>query len=332
MIECIFTIDYEIYGNGEGSLRELVSEPAERLAAIFREHEKKFVAFVEAAELEVIGAGGTDPAIEHVKAQIRDFHREGFEIGLHLHPQWYNAKRQNGRWQLDHEEYNLCTLPQARIAEIVDRAIAWLRRVTGAADYAPLAFRAGNWLFQPAQPAAGILADRGVKVDSSVFKGGMRHEHGLDYSRALRNGYYWTFSDAADVPDQKGSLTELPIYTRMVPFWRLLNSKRIGMEQKGSSGQTGRQRLYRLMDLLRFAHPLKLDFCRMTIDDLTGMMEEELREDRKDPSVFRPIAAIGHTKELIDFETVERFLLYLENRGVKVSTFQEIYSKLTVHS
>ena len=28
MIECIFTIDYEIYGNGEGSLKELVFEPA----------------------------------------------------------------------------------------------------------------------------------------------------------------------------------------------------------------------------------------------------------------------------------------------------------------
>ena len=28
MIECIFTIDYEIYGNGEGSLQQLVYEPA----------------------------------------------------------------------------------------------------------------------------------------------------------------------------------------------------------------------------------------------------------------------------------------------------------------
>jgi hypothetical protein len=166
-----------------------------------------------------------------------------------------------------------------------------------------------------------------VKVDSSVFKGGMRHEHGLDYRRALRNGYYWKFAEAADVPDGKGSLKELPIYTRMVPFWRLLNSKRISMEQKGSSGQTGRQRLYRLLDLLRFSHPLKLDFCRMTIDELTGMVDEELREDRKDPSIFRPIAAIGHTKELIDFETVERFLSYLGQRGIPVTTLQSVHPK-----
>ena len=45
MIECIFTIDYEIYGNGEGSLKELVYEPAEKLMAIFREMECAFRAF-----------------------------------------------------------------------------------------------------------------------------------------------------------------------------------------------------------------------------------------------------------------------------------------------
>jgi hypothetical protein len=36
MIECIFTIDYEIYGNGEGSLVELLHEPAEKLRTLFK--------------------------------------------------------------------------------------------------------------------------------------------------------------------------------------------------------------------------------------------------------------------------------------------------------
>ena len=33
MIECIFTLDYEIYGDGTGSLNELVYEPTDRSAA-----------------------------------------------------------------------------------------------------------------------------------------------------------------------------------------------------------------------------------------------------------------------------------------------------------
>ena len=63
MIECIFTVDYEIYGNGEGSLRELVLEPAEKLKIIFRKHNARFVVFVEAAELEIIGSERADQAI-----------------------------------------------------------------------------------------------------------------------------------------------------------------------------------------------------------------------------------------------------------------------------
>ena len=98
MIECIFTIDYEIYGNGQGSLRELVYELAERLKAIFKKWNKRFVPFVEVAELEMIEAKGSDPAIDLVKHQLRDFYRHGFELGLHLHPQWYKAQYENGKW------------------------------------------------------------------------------------------------------------------------------------------------------------------------------------------------------------------------------------------
>ena len=35
MIECIFTIDYEIYGNGQGLLRDQVYEPARKLKEVF---------------------------------------------------------------------------------------------------------------------------------------------------------------------------------------------------------------------------------------------------------------------------------------------------------
>ena len=166
MIECIFTIDYEIYGNGEGSLRQLVYEPAERLMATFRKFKACFMPFVEVAELEMIEAKGTDPGIELVKDQIRDFYSQGFELGLHLHPQWYNARYENGKWNLDYKEYNLCTLPGERIIEIIDRAVAYLRKILGVADFIPLSFRAGNWLLQPTRTVAKVLAERGIKVVS----------------------------------------------------------------------------------------------------------------------------------------------------------------------
>jgi len=333
MIKCIFTIDYEIYGNGQGSLKELVYDPMERLLAIFRKHQTGFVVFVEVAELEMLEAKGTDSAINLVKQQLRNFYSEGFELGLHLHPQWYNARHEKGKWLLDYNEYNLCALPKERIVQIVDRSIAYFRDLLGVADFIPLSFRAGNWLFQPTQTVANVLVEQGIKVDSSVFKGGLQHQHKLDYRRALKNGHYWRFFDDVNVPTPRGALLELPIHTQMVPFWRMLTSKRIALQRKGNStdqtnkNQTGKKKLYRLMDFLRLWHPLKFDFCRMTINELTRMVDTVIKEDQRDPTSFRPIVAIGHTKDLIDFQTVESLLSYLEQQKIKVTTFKEVYPK-----
>lgn len=328
MIACIFTLDYEIYGNGEGSLAELVYEPARKLMEIFQKRDARFVAFVEAAEFDRIEAQWSDPAIGLVNRQISDLHKDGFEIGLHLHPQWCNSRFESGKWQLDYSEYNLCVLPRERIGEIVEGALAYLRRVLGADGFAPLSFRAGNWLFQPTSNAAAVLAGRGIKVDSSVFKGGLQHQRGLDYRPALKNGYCWRFSEDVNVPDSRGEILEVPIYTKMVPFWKMITGKRVGMQRKGPGGEGySMGKLNRIRDFIHPCYPLKLDFCRMTIDELTSMIDEVIREDRKTPNLLKPVVAIGHTKDSPDIKTIDTFLAYLNQKGITISTFRELYSR-----
>jgi len=329
MIECIFTLDYEIYGNGDGSLDELVYHPAEKLKAIFKKWDSRLVVFVELAELEVIEAQRSDPALHLVKKQIQDFYREGFELGLHLHPQWYNAQYSSGKWKLDYREYNLCSLPHERIVQIVERSLTYLRDILGTNDFTPLSFRAGNWLFQPTRDAASVLADRGIKIDSSVFKGGLQHQYGLDYRRAMKNGYYWQFTDNVNVPAPQGILLEIPIYTQMVVPWKMMTSKRVGLQQKGGSSAYGiKSKVSRITDFLRLQHPLKLDFCRMTADEIIGMWNIIIKEDQRDPTTFKPIVTIGHTKDLIDYDTVESFLAYLKESKINVSTFEAVYKRL----
>lgn len=328
MIEFIFSIDYEIYGNGEGALRELVYEPARELKNIFDKTGSKLVIFVEVAELEKFEAYGPDPVIIDVKQQVKEFYQHGHEIALHLHSQWCNASYKNDGWVLDYEEYNLCTLPSDRIAEIIDNALYYLRTTLDSPDYTPISFRAGNWLFQPTEAAARALAARGIKIDSSVFKGGLQYLYKLDYRSAIGNGYFWKFYANVNTPDPKGILLEIPIYTQMVPFWKIITSKRVGLQQKGSSEQdTIKGKLFRILDRLRFRQPLKFDFCRMTITELTNMVDRIIREDEADTASFRPIVAIGHTKDLVDFQTVESFLVYLSKKGIRSSTFEEVYKK-----
>lgn len=333
MIECIFTIDYEIYGNGEGSLRDLVYDPAARLIALFEQWNARFVAFVEVVELEKIEGLATDEAIVDVRRQVREMHERGFEIALHLHPQWFNARYHHGRWELDYSEYNLCTLPRPRVDQIVDTSLTYLRTVLGEKKFTPLSFRAGNWLFQPTATAAQVLSERGIKIDSSVFKGGVQHAHCLDYRPASRNGYYWSFRDDVNTDDPGGALLEIPIYTRRVPFWRMLTAKRVGLQRKSHSAapkvaaRSKPKPLDRIRDHFRFRYPLKFDFCRMTLRELTSMMDAVINEDRKTPTTFKPLVAIGHTKDLVDLDTIAAFLSYLKAKGIKVSTLEEVYPK-----
>lgn len=336
MIECIFTLDYEVYGNGEGSLDELVLEPTAKLAEIFDREGVKFVNFVEALEFEQIAEHAADPSIAEVCEQIGELYRNGHEIGLHLHPQWAGARFEDGRFVLDYNEYNLCILAPERIEAIVDRAIRFLRRTTNDPDYVPFSFRAGNWLFQPSRDAAAVLAERGVKVDSSVFKGGRIHQHDLDYRASIDNGYHWRFEDDVNVAEAGGRMLEVPIHTRMVPPWRLPTSKRIRLQKKtrtsnGASRVANRRPqasdLARLLDYARPLYPLKFDFCRMTFGEITSMLELEAEEDLRDPGTYRPLVAIGHSKDLDDLDTVARCIEWLKRKGIAIATLESAYSR-----
>jgi len=332
VIDCIFTLDYEIYGNGTGSLKDLVYEPGEWIRNIFNKWRAPMVAFVEVAEFEKIESCGTDPAIDLVKQQIKDFRRHGFEIALHLHPQWFNARYEDGRWLLDFSEYNLCTLSRTRITQIVERSLDYLQHAAGMAHFVPLSFRAGNWLFQPTETAASVLAEKGIRIDSSVFKGGLQHHYDLDYRSAMKNGFYWPFESDVNQPDSNGSWIEVPIYAEMVPFWKMPTAKRMSFGNSfGKKGHGVRQKLNRARDFMRFRYPLKLDFCRMSLEELTSMMQKIIEEDQVQPDLYRPVVSIGHTKDFVDPQTLEAFLSFLDVMGISVTTFEAVYSNLQEH-
>jgi hypothetical protein len=328
MIDCIFTIDYEIYGNGEGSLNELVFEPTRRLMDLFQERNATFVAFAEAIEFRKIEEFGTDEGIGNVKNQLRDLFDRGFEIGLHLHPWWSNARHENDGWHLDWTARNLCTLSAERIDEVVGGAVEYLRRAMGVPLYAPESFRGGLWLMQPTTTMARVLAGHGIRIDSSVFKGGWIRDLGLDFRPSLKNGYHWRFGEDVNLPDPGGALLELPIYTDMVPFWKMIKGKRIGLQRKVPSGKNGTPLTRRFADFARFRYPRKLDFCRMDYAEMRTVMDAVIEEDQKSPEEFKPIVAIGHSKDLVEFESIRLFLSYLDRKGIAVSSLRDVFRKL----
>jgi hypothetical protein len=65
----------------------------------------------------------------------------------------------------------------------------------------------------------------------------------------------------------------------------------------------------------------------MTIGELTHTFENASRESLRSGGQLKPVVAIGHTKELVDFEAIEAFLGYMGKKGIRVSTFQDVYGR-----
>lgn len=332
MIEILFTIDYEIYGNGSGSLTDQIFVPTERLMAIFKKWSAPLVIFVEAIELARIQEYQSDKAILDIRHQLRELYLQNNEIGLHVHPQWSNARYENGEWVLDYSEYNMCTLQKERITKIISHSLAYLRDVLGEPEFTPLAFRAGNWLFQPTDPLAAVLTEAGIKIDSSVFKGGLQHGQKLDYRPSLKNGYYWRFKDDVNCRHPSGELIEFPTHTTMVPFWKMLTGKRIGLHKAAVTKHPKHHVKVRLMDYFRFWYPLKFDFCRMNSNELLSMLSRAIKEDAESKTVYKPLVLIGHTKDLYDFEAIDALLSVLHKSNVKVTTFNQAYDKCRMYA
>lgn len=322
-MECVFTLDYEIYGNGEGSLRELVLDPTQRLAELFREFSAPFVVFAEALEFAKMEEFRIDPDTEELRAQLRQLRGCGHEIALHLHPWWANARYVDGRWRLDWSERNICTLKQGRVDAIVGAAIHYLRDSLNDPSFTPISFRGGLWTMQPTTVMATVLARHGIRVDSSVFKGGRIRALGLDYRPAMGNEGFWRFGLDVNVPDPNGALWEIPIHTRMVPFWQMLGGKRLKIHTKMHSG--GDAPLpNRWRDFVRFRYPRKLDFCRMTFQEMRNAIEGAIRDQRVRADEHCPIVAIGHSKDFVDSTAVRDFLRFLRERSIQVTTFARL--------
>jgi peptidoglycan/xylan/chitin deacetylase (PgdA/CDA1 family) len=323
MIECIFTLDYEIYGNGQGSLRDLVLDPTQRLAEVFQEFDAPFVVFAEAVEFARMEKAQSDPDTVGLRSQLRELRAAGHEIALHVHPWWANARHEGGRWHLDWSERTICSLQPERVEAIVSEAILYLRESLNDPHFTPVSFRNGLWVMQPTPVIAKVLARHGVEVDSSLFKGGRVRRLGLDYRPAMANGSFWRFSNDVNMPDPHGTLLEIPIHTQMVPFWRMLGGKRLKLHSKARKASEGSPLPGNWRDFMRLLYPQKLDFCRMTFAEMreaiTGVLKEE--RGRKERS---PIVAIGHSKDFVDPNAVRIFLGFLQERGVAVTTFSRM--------
>jgi hypothetical protein len=226
MLNVIFTLDYEIHGNGEGCPYELMVEPTRRMLDLFDEYGAKLTIMADVAEILKFKEykeqrGRDDYHYEAIADQLRETIRRGHDVQLHLHASYFNARHENGRWSQDWSEYNFAGLPLERLNEVVRIGKQYLEDLLKpvAPTYECVAFRAANWAVCPSRNIVRALVENGIRIDTSVFKHGRREGIvGFDYSDAPSELVPWLVDeDNINRHNDAGKLVEVPIYCE--PRW-----------------------------------------------------------------------------------------------------------------
>lgn len=317
MLKPIFTLDYEIHGNGDGCPYALMVEPTDRLLRLFEGFGAKLTIMADVAEIlrfkeYANDVGRDDFYSEMIEQQLQDAIRRGHDVQLHIHSSYFRARRENGRWIQDWTEYDFARLPIDRMDWMVRRGKQYLESLLRPIDpgYRCAVFRAANWSVSPSANVVNTLLKNGIRIDTSVFKYGCRDGHvQFDYSSAVSALVPWrVHADEICAEDDDGLLWEFPIYAEhrgiavfatpnrlyralIGRFHRLSNGGHAitsGPADR-AAGQPGG-----LRSALRL-HAWKADFNQCTGRQLISAIERaEAQFARSD--VPLPFVLIGHSK------------------------------------
>jgi hypothetical protein len=338
MLNVIFTLDYEIHGNGEGDPYALMVEPTRRMMDLFERYNAKLTIMADVAEILKFKeyrerTGRDDFHYEAIADQLRQAIQRGHDVQLHLHSSYFNATFNGSRWEQDWSEYNLARLPPERLNQMVRSGKEYLENLLNAVDprYECMAFRAANWAVSPSPNIVRALVNNGIRVETSVFKYGRREGIvSFDYSDAYSNLVPWTV-DENDIcrRNGEGKLVESPIYCERRWIGAFLTHHRVRRVlmtrrhpitegyQNGGGEATDRpplaRRIIKKSSLLMRRHPWKADFNQCTGGQLSEALRRAARIHDPEGRERLPFVLIGHSKLFSPFNerSLEPFLRFV---------------------
>lgn len=177
-IDLVLSDDWELRGDGSGSVRELQFVTLERLLEIYERYELRASINAEVLQQLAHRRFGT----EHVELQdvadewdrvVIDAYSRGHDVQLHLHPQWSDASYEERRWQLG-GSWELPVYPPDDVRVMLSRAKDYLEELlhgAGHSGYRCVTFRSGGWAFAPSDHIIPALKELGIQVDVSIADG-----------------------------------------------------------------------------------------------------------------------------------------------------------------
>lgn len=335
-----YTLDYEIHGNGDGNPKDLIVEPTYRLMDMLERYHQRLTIMADVAEILCFkryweNTGRDEFHVQEIEQQLCEAIRRGHDVQLHIHSSYFNAQWNGTHFDQCVEEYNMAALSYERISEMVGSCVEYLENLLRPikSDYRVWLFRAANWSMMPTHTLYRVLVEHGITHDTSVYKGGCQGGNVCyDYRYAYDNLLSYTASaENINQYDPKGTITEIPIYTEMRPFWDFISPIRIfrmvrakfhkhkHSEQKTPPAQsTVDKNDNRKLSLRSFfvKSPLKMDFNQVNGRGLIRMMKNIMRRAKKENLQHIDVVLIGHSKTFVPYneKTLRPFLEWIKKK------------------
>lgn len=122
-LQLIFTLDYELFGDGSGNVKREQLVPTNQLLDIFDEYDTKLTIFFEYGQYigyekfaSASNAFTNDNKL--IRSQLIDAIKRGHDVQFHYHPTWYNATYKNEQIILDTSLFDISDLDESKIEEI----------------------------------------------------------------------------------------------------------------------------------------------------------------------------------------------------------------------
>ncbi|MCF7762200.1 MAG: hypothetical protein K9N62_00850 [Verrucomicrobia bacterium] len=341
----VLSVDYEVFGNGSGDVRQHILNPTEQMARLCESHGFPLTVFFEVEEYlaferyrrELTEACGYDPA-GLIREQVLALARRGHDIQLHLHPEWHGGRWNGQEWVLRQDQETVDSLFESQ-GEATSYVASRKRVIDALLEEARTrrrvqVYRAGAFSAQPGRRLLTALAENGIVIDSSVVKGMTRwNGHGaLDYRQAPNAKGPWRVTNDVVREDPAGAVWEFPIYSVMGRRWQQATFARFKAKFSRNVPRAQQTRLVRQLGIRRspFAFlrflvepvPIKLDFHNLEPMKLLHLIRSAPKPENGLPDV---LVLIGHTKEHIDNHGFGTFLRLLDSESdIKVVGFAEV--------
>lgn len=327
-MKIFISLDYELFLSTPATdIHYSLINPSQRFYNLLNKYNVKSVFFVDAGYLFALKRQKDkykklDDDYNKVVQQLQYFNSQKHEIGLHVHPHWEDSFFDGNKWVMDLKRYKLADFKKEEAEMIFKKYYELLQSFISEPI---IAYRAGGWCLEPFSHIREAMAECGIYLDSTVYRGG--------YSKTATHSYNfrhypqkdsWRFSADPSIEDPDGYFWEVPSTAYQLSpllYWKVMLNTILKKTKGIDSGKPVKPSMKDVLNklFLKTTHAVSIDSVKSDLLLQTFKSKEEKGDEY--------FSVMGHPKCFSErtYINLIHFIEYALSRGHSFSTFSESF-------